>query len=956
MNTHVLFAVFRRNFVNYFANPTGYLFIFGFVALGSYFAFWSQDFFGNNLANLDQLSLSFPWLMLLYIPTITMGIWADERKQGTDELLLTIPATDFDIVLGKYLAALGIFTVSLLFSLVCNYLVLNNLATGSGFALLPDVGHGVGHVPQGVDFGLFLGTYAGYWLVGLAMLGVGLTASLLTGNVTIGFVLGVLFNVPLVVLLPIADVVLSAFRREQVLTATHWSIGGQMHDFSRGMVTLGGIAYFAAILAVALYVSMVLIGRRHWFSGSRRWLQVGHFLARGLALFVIAVCAVVVLRAHDLRCDVTSEKLSSLSPETRRLLADLKTERPVLVEAFISPSVPEAYVQTRMNLLAALEELRAIGGNKLQVRIHDTDRYSNEAALAEKRYGIQPHQVMSINHGVYSVDQIFLNVAVSRGSLRPIPPVFIDRDTPIEYELVRSICTVTEQKRKKLGVLNTDAQLYGQLNFQTMSPSPNWPIIDELEKQYDVVKVDPSKPISEKYDVLLAVQPSTLGPEEMNNFVAAVAAGQPTAIFEDPAPMLSAVTPTSMPRQPPGGMNPMMRMQSLPKGDINKLWNLLGIDFADAKIVWQDFNPYPKIPDFTKDKEFVFVDVALSPTAAFKPGNLAPGTKKYEKAYEEWAATQPFNPADPISSGLQQVLFPFPGFIDKQATSELTFTPLVQTGEKTGTVRYSDLMEMSPYGPRGVNPNRPLNPTGNTYILAAHIQGKVKLPPAIEEPFKNPAAKKAEKKPAEATINVVVATDVDMLSQAFFVLREQGDRPEIGVHFRFDNVTFVLNVLDSLAKDDRFIEIRKRRPAHRMLARIEEETKEAKQAAADSRERFSKKYDEQEQAEQKYIEDKVAELKKQKNIDLQQMAIQVGIMQQDLERQRESTLEQLRRDKEKEVNKIETKLASQVRAVQSWYKLWALLLPPILPLLVAIGVFVIRRVKEREGVAKSRLR
>ena len=92
-------------------------------------------------------------------------------------------------------------------------------------------------------------------------------------------------------------------------------------------------------------------------------------------------------------------------------------------------------------------------------------------------------------------------------------------------------------------------------------------------------------------------------------------------------------------------------------------------------------------------------------------------------------------------------------------------------------------------------------------------------------------------------------TDIDMLSQAFFRLREQGDMPEIGIHFHFDNVTFVLNVLDELAGDQRFIEIRKRRPAHRTLARIEEQTKEAKQEAADAREQFSKKYEEQEQAE-----------------------------------------------------------------------------------------------------------
>ena len=187
-------------------------------------------------------------------------------------------------------------------------------------------------------------------------------------------------------------------------------------------------------------------------------------------------------------------------------------------------------------------------------------------------------------------------------------------------------------------------------------------------------------------------------------------------------------------------------------------------------------------------------------------------------------------------------------------------------------------MEMSPFGPRGVNPNRPLTPTGDTYILAAHIQGKVKLPPSIDDPFRNPDKNRGEKKPVEGTVNVVVTTDVNMLSRPFFVLREQGERPEIGVHFRFDNVTYVLNVLDSLAGDNRFVEIRKRRPAHRMLARIEEETKDAKQAAADSREKFSKKYTEQERAEDKAIEDKVAELRKQKNTDLQQMAIQVGMM------------------------------------------------------------------------------
>ena len=82
------------------------------------------------------------------------------------------------------------------------------------------------------------------------------------------------------------------------------------------------------------------------------------------------------------------------------------------IEAFISPSVPEAYVQTRLNLLDVLRELQALGGGKLHVQIHDTDRYSEEAALAEKRYGIEPREVTTLSHGALSADHIFLGVAV----------------------------------------------------------------------------------------------------------------------------------------------------------------------------------------------------------------------------------------------------------------------------------------------------------------------------------------------------------------------------------------------------------------------------------------------------------------------------------------------------------------------------------------------------------------
>ena len=500
VNTAMVGALARRDLRMYFSSPSGYVFITLFIFLSAAAAFWQDRFFLRNLANLDQLNLWLPYLLLFFVPALTMGVWSEEKKQGTDELLLTLPASDVEIVLGKYLAVLGVYSASVALSL-------------SYVAVLFYLGS--------PDLGLMLSNYLGYWFVGAALIAVGMLASLLTRNATIAFIVGALFCAALIVTGAAVGALLPGLERplEALSVYIHFD------DFAKGIISLSSLVYFAAVGAFFLYLNVLVLSRRHWPARADGYPMWAHHLVRAVAIGVALVSLGVIASRLSVRVDVTAEQLHSLSGETRELLAELPEDRPVFIQAFISPEVPEPFVQTRSNLVSILEEIDALGGSRVEVLIQDTQPFTDAAREARETFGILPRPIRNVSTARSEVEEVFLGVAFTCGAEEQVIG-FFDVGLPAEYEIMRSIRVVARTARKRIGVVATMANLFGGMNFQQSQFTPQWSVVTELRKQYDVVEISPEQPITQDVDALLVPLPSSLQTDEQGFVADYIRSGQ----------------------------------------------------------------------------------------------------------------------------------------------------------------------------------------------------------------------------------------------------------------------------------------------------------------------------------------------------------------------------------------------------------------------------------------------
>lgn len=232
--------IFKRELVGYFATPVAYVFIVIFLFLSGIFTFYLGTFYERGQADLIPFFTFHPWLYLFLIPALSMRLWAEERKEGTIELLLTLPITMGQAVLGKFLATWCFIAISVLLTfpmwITVNYL---------------------GDPDNGVIFASYLGSL----LMAGAFLAIGACISAVTRNQVIAFVVSVVVCLLFVLSgFPLVINFFSAWAPEfLVQLISSFSFLSHFNAISKGVIDLRDVIYFVSIIVFFLFVNAILI-------------------------------------------------------------------------------------------------------------------------------------------------------------------------------------------------------------------------------------------------------------------------------------------------------------------------------------------------------------------------------------------------------------------------------------------------------------------------------------------------------------------------------------------------------------------------------------------------------------------------------------------------------------------------------------------------------------------------
>lgn len=578
-------SILRRDLGAYFTSPIGYIFMMVFVTISV--GLYITMFFSFPRADMRPYFDNLPLLLCVFIPAVTMRVWAEERKENTWEMLLTFPMRAGELVIGKFLAALVFFALAL-------------LATVTVPAMLYSLGN--------PDTGAILGGYFGTLLLGAFFLALGIFFSGFCKDQIVAFVVTLLtcFMFFLIGTDFIASYIddkfggLGTFLSDVLGIFTHYGA------FTRGVLDFADVVFFLAWIVLFLLLNIMYIdgrsrpGARLVFSGA-----VAICVAIGLLFNYIMVGQSFV------RFDLTQDKIYTISKASKAILSDLTD--PVQIKVYTTPrdKMPTGMKTLEQDIVDKLEELRVSTDGKVNYSTvylevanvfadpdDESKKSGSEEEAIEKRMldkGVEPFNVQAMSQDEVTNKLIYSSIGVA---YRDKPEEFIPQVMPqvvdqLEYLLVSTIYKLTREKAPVVALvapeeaINIDPQMrqmlmqMGQPIPQSEDPYVYLQRILEGEK-YEVRRVEMTKesPLPDEYDTLVVVNPRSLSERQRWEISRALHSGKSVVMAVQQYQWDYRATPQG---------NTVSRREEKP--EVNPLLEFYGLKVSDE--ILMDVNAVP---------------------------------------------------------------------------------------------------------------------------------------------------------------------------------------------------------------------------------------------------------------------------------------------------------------------------------------------------------------------------
>ncbi len=466
-----IWTIARKELRGYFDHPTAYILLVVFLAINLFFYFRSAFLIGQ--ASLRPMFELLPWILLFFIPAVTMGSLAEEKRHGTLEVVLSQPIQEYELLIGKYLGNVMFVAIALAGTLLVPLLLT------------------LGGSP---DFGMVVAQYFGSLLLVAGMTAAGLFASALTRNQITAFIVGTASI--FVLMLAGTEVVQMGLPSWVSGPVGQLAILPHFTNVTRGVIDLRDLVYFAA-LAVA-FLSLA-----YWLLSRDRLSHKGDLyrnLRLGTATLVgIAVVANLFGSYIPGRIDLTAEQLYTMSDGTKQILRDL--DDVVTVTFFTSGELPAQVRLLERDVSDVLRDFQRYSRGNVQVIRKHPDR-SEDAAQEAQQLGIQPVQFNVVRREELQLKQGWLGLAVQYADESEVIP-FVGDSRTLEYQLASNVWRLTRTATPKVAFATGHGEKtqtdYGRFTR-------------ELRRTYDVTTVDLSSDtafIEPDVDALIMAGPKT---------------------------------------------------------------------------------------------------------------------------------------------------------------------------------------------------------------------------------------------------------------------------------------------------------------------------------------------------------------------------------------------------------------------------------------------------------------